>query len=73
MPKRKDFHIAPQEYAQWVGGIALFVGFLLTYWGVEFVLAVHLHSTHWLIAGLGAVGVGGLAYGVTLWWQIRRL
>jgi len=63
--------ITPMEDAESVGFIALIAGFILVYLAAEAALAARSHPYHWISAGIGAVLIGGGAYGLTLW-QRRR-
>jgi len=63
--------ITPKEDAESFGYIGLVGGFIATYIAAEAVLAARPHPYHWISAGVGAVVIGGGAYGLTLW-QRRR-
>jgi hypothetical protein len=71
MSKRRNVKISAKEDAISIGYLGLFGGFAAAYLGAEAVLAAGPHPVHWLVAGIGAVLVGGIAYGVTLWRRTR--
>lgn len=70
--KRKSTKLSPQEDAQFFAYIALFIGYGIAYLGAEATLALRPHPIHWLVAGIGAVVVGGLVYAITLWRLTHR-
>ncbi len=72
MPKSKKGKITPQEQAQSVAYVALFIGLFLAYLWAEAFLALRPHPYHWLTALGVAAAAGGLAYGVVRWQQKRR-
>ncbi len=72
MPESKKSKLTPQEQAQSVAYIALFIGFFAAYLWAEAFLALRPHPYHWLTAFGIAAAAGGLAYGVVLWQQKRR-
>jgi len=63
--------ITPKEDAETFGFIGLFVGFIGIYLAAEIVLGARPHPYHWISAGIGAVLIGGGAYGLTLWQRAR--
>lgn len=70
--KQRSNRITPQEDAQSVGFIALMAGFGIAYLGAEITLFSQPHPGHWLVAGVVAVIVGGLGYGLTQWRLMRH-
>ena len=64
--------VTAKEDAQSFAFIGLFVGFIVVYFSAEVALAANPHPYHWISAAIGAMVIGGGAYGLTFWQRTRH-